>query len=158
MEKDVHSEHEIPGLSREQPMEVPDGYFEALPDRIMARLPEPELAVKPWYLQWQVWRVTLPVAAAIVLVITLVFPANIDLSADSNTLAAIDEDELVTYLTNALDTEDLMSYDLAYTSDAEEIIEELWGENEEGISEDYLDDITLEDLEGIDLEDVYQNL
>ncbi|MEL6535443.1 MAG: hypothetical protein AAFQ98_08530 [Bacteroidota bacterium] len=155
MEKDKYKEDDIPGLDRNVSFSVPEGYFDELPNRIMASLPETFTRKTAWWAQPRLWRVAVP---ALVVVLLTIGYQSLNLAPEVNSeiaLGEVSDQELVAFLEQELDASDVMLYDLAYLADEVSLEENLWESSfEDHPVEDYLDDISLDELEDWELEDL----
>ena len=159
MEKDVHKEDDIPGLERKAHMKVPAGYFDELPNRIMAKIPEAPARRVVWWQQWTFWRVAAPAFMAVVIALVYLLQPEGAATGSDGLLAEVSEDALIAYLDAELDPEDVLYYDLAYVEDAEAVDETLWDDQlDDDPVEDYLDEMSLDDLSEFDLDDISLDL
>jgi len=155
MEKDKNKEEEIPGMGKKLPFEVPEGYFEELPNRIMARLPEESTRRIAWWSQARFWRIAAPALVLVMIAIGYQALAPQTAASADALLAEASSEELVAFLEQELDASDILHYDLAYTTEDAGLEDNLWeGSVEDPSVEDYLDDISLDDLEELGLDEM----
>lgn len=152
MEKDLHNDPKLPeGLSKKLPFREPEeGYFDQLPQQIMARLPESAPRGRRSLVGKLQWAVP---AMLVVLVAVGYWFLPTGQTTETDLLAGLTEEELVAYLDEALQAEDVLYYELAYTGGTTGFAEDILTESSvmEG---DYLDDLSLDDLEELDMDDL----
>ena len=153
MEKDLPTnDPELKGVPKQAPFQVPEGYFDTLSQRIMARLPEEAAPRLAWWQQWRTYRVAVPAFLVLLVAGVLGWQSLQGPATDPDYLAEVSDEAMLAYLDEVLDPEDVLYYDLAYLDESQEIGTELWeGSIDEGVYE-YLDEMTLEELESLDIE------
>lgn len=143
----VRHQMKLEDLPKKQPFNVPDGYFDDLPQRIQKRISSNERSyVGAWFIRYKL-HYALSVIVLVVLAIWWM-PKSETTSDVESMLATVETEELLNFLDQSeLTTEELLQHGSFSSEDAENIESEVYQiDFEDAMVNDILDEIELENL------------
>ena len=112
-------------IDKKEPFKAPDGYFESLEDRIMARIEENEASPargrSVWFQPWYGYAAA--AAVALIAVVMIFSPGSVSESASAeDILAEIPEEAIIDYLaSSSISTDEIMDLANFTLEEADEI-------------------------------------